>query len=58
MLNPPIDLLNETELAAVIEIMREVGDLGRAERELRGRFPQWDMPRPLGRAAARTKRDS
>lgn len=46
-LDPPISLLSEAEVEVVVEVMRTAGDLGRAERELRLRFPQWDLPRRL-----------
>ena len=47
MLNPPIDTLNQDEVAAVVAILREAGDLGRADRELRQRFGGWDQARRM-----------
>jgi len=47
MLSPAIDTLDAEQAAIVVGIMRESGDLGRANRELQSRFPEWDLPQRL-----------
>jgi hypothetical protein len=46
MLNPPTDLLTAAEAEIVVESLRAT-DLGAANRELRQKFPQWDLARRL-----------